>query len=104
MRCLVAGLLLRAAAGFAAAQLCDWAANHPQAHPARATAALWVCEWAETELGCRWRLGHLLWLLLFLRWCYNHFCAHLEHFVDMPRLMPAEYEPPPNGISLASLR
>lgn len=100
----MSGLLLRGLCGLLGAQACGWAGAYAQQPPGHALAAASLCSWADAEVWGPWRLGPLLWLLAYSGWCYRTFCGTIALYVDMPRLAPAEYEPPANGASLGSLR
>jgi hypothetical protein len=94
------GLWLRASLGLAATHLCGWAAfsTEPQGYLVGTVST--VCEWSALPLSGEWRLCHVLGLLAYVRWCWSYLCAHIELFVDMPRLLPEEYKPALKGAVL----
>ncbi|KAJ1620954.1 hypothetical protein T492DRAFT_847428 [Pavlovales sp. CCMP2436] len=103
VRCVLAGLVLLAVATVACAQMCEAAEGMAGPEmPFRMRTVASACAWSEVQVHAQWRVGQLLPLLLYLRWCYAALCADVRRFVDMPRLLPAEYEPPAGALVLGS--
>ncbi|KAJ1638139.1 hypothetical protein T492DRAFT_858956, partial [Pavlovales sp. CCMP2436] len=90
VRCVLAGLVLPAVATVACAQMCEAAEGMAGPEmPFRMRAVASACAWSEVQVYAQWR-------------CYAALCADVRRFVDMPRLLPAEYESPAGALVLGS--